>query len=103
MSLFKRKKKEEEVDNRTDIEKTFEEKGQKIGRKTGTIVQKGVDKFEQVKQKLENDGTIDKFRDFSNKVDDKIDNVVNKVTKATKSAVEKAKSPKKKEEDSFYE
>ena len=35
MGLFKRKKRVEEVDTRSNLEKTFEEKGQKLGKKTG--------------------------------------------------------------------
>ena len=102
MGLFKKKKKEEEIDDRTEIEKSFEEKGQKIGRKTGALVQKGVDKIEGVKQKLESDGTMDKLRDASSKVDEKIDSVVNKVTSKTKQVVSKVKKNKDQPDDDFY-
>jgi len=102
MGLFKKKKKEEEIDDRTEIEKSFEEKGQKIGRKTGALVQKGVDKIEGVKQKLESVGTMDKLRDASSKVDEKIDSVVNKVTSKTKQVVSKVKKNKDQPDDDFY-
>ena len=91
MGLFKRRKKVE-VDERSQIEKTFEESGQKIGRKTGELVQKGVNKFDEVKQKLEVDGTMDKIRDASSKVDEKIDEVVNIVSKKTKDVIDKVKN-----------
>lgn len=105
MGLFRKKKKEEEIiDTRTKIEKSFEEKGQKFGKKAGEIVQKGVDKYDQVKQKLEDDGTMDKVRNVGNKIDDTIDKVVDEVTKQTKKAVSKVKKkPQEKEEDLFYE
>lgn len=103
MGLFKKKKTEEVIDDRTKIEKSFEESGQKIGRKTGAIVQKGVDKIEEVKQKLESDGTMDKIRDASSKVDEKIDKVVSGVSKKTKEVVSKVKNKNKKAEDNFYE
>jgi len=102
MSLFKRKRQIEE-DPRSEIEKKFEEKGQKIGLKTGSIVQKGVDKYEKVKNKLEDDGTLDKIRDFGNKIDDKIDQVVDTVTQKSKEVVTKIKKKKDVEtSDDFY-
>jgi len=105
MGLFKRKKKEEEViDTRSKIEKNFEEKGQQFGKKAGEIVQKGVDKYDQVKQKLEKDGTMDKVRNVGNKIDDTIDKVVDEVTKQTKKVVKKVrKNPETKEEEIYYE
>lgn len=105
MSIFKRKKEEEVVDTRSELEKKFEEKGQIIGRKTGTIVQKSVDKLSGVKEKLEQDGTMDKLRNLSDKVDDSIDKVVDKVTKKTKqftSKEQKDKKPEVKNEDDLY-
>lgn len=106
MKLFK--KKEEVVeDPRTELEKKFEEKGQTIGRKTGVIVQKSVDKISKVKDKLEHDGTMDKLRNFSDKVDDQIDKVVDKVTKKGKELSKKSSTKKEitkdKEEELFYE
>jgi uncharacterized protein YdcH (DUF465 family) len=103
MSIFKKKKNIVVYDDRTKIEKTFEEGGQKFGRKTGEFIQKGVNKIEEVKEKLESDGTMDKIRDASSKVDEKIDKVVNKVSKKTKEVVSKVKKTKVKPEDDFYE
>ncbi len=104
MGLFKRKKKEENIDTRTKIEKSFEEKGQSIGKKTGEIVQKGVNKFDEVKQKLEDDGTMDKIRGVGNKIDDTIDNVVDEVTKQTKKIITKTKKKTKQNtENTHYE
>lgn len=102
MSLFKRKQKIEVVDDRTDIEKSFEDSGQKFGRKTGELVQKGVNKIEGVKQKLESDGTLDKIRNASAKVDKKLDDAINSVSNKTKQVVEKVKKNNKDKEDNFY-
>lgn len=102
MGIFRRKKKEVEIDTRTKVEKSFEEKGQAIGRKTGKLVQRGLNKVEEVKQKLEQDGTMDKLRDFSNKVDDTIDKVVDKVSKETKKVVKKSKDKKESNEEDYY-
>ena len=53
MALFKRKKKEEVVvDPRTEIERTFEEKGQALGKKAGELVQKGKDGQHSLSGKL---------------------------------------------------
>ena len=101
MGLFKRKKEVEVVDTRTDVEKKFEEKGQELGAKTGTVVQKGLNKFEQVKSKIKEEGTLDKIKDYSNKVDDKLDKFVDKVAKKGKDIKEKV--VKKKKEKDFYE
>lgn len=105
MGLFKRRKKEEEVvDTRTKIEKTFEEKGQHIGRRTGEFVQKSVNKFEEVKQNLEEKGAMDKLRDVGNKIDDTIDKVVDEVTKQTKKVLDASKKKTTtKEDDMYYE
>lgn len=106
MKLFKRHQEPEVVDTRTEIEKTFEEKGQVIGRKTGKVVQKSVDKIQTVKTKLEEDGTMDKLRRFSDTVDDKIDHVVNRVVKKGKQLStkrNKQNKPAKDDEELFYE
>ncbi len=95
MGLFKKKKIEQE-DTRTELEKTFEEKGRSAGAKTGMFVQKSVDKINEVKEKLERDGKLDKLRELGHKVDDKIDGVVDKVSKKGKQVVNKVKkNPKK--------
>ncbi len=104
MGLFRKKKKEEEIDNRTKVERSFEEKGQKLGKSTGELVQKGINKYDQVKRKLEKDGTMDKIRNAGNKIDDTIDKVVDEVTKQTKKVVKKVqKKPETKTEDNYYE
>ena len=51
MGLFGRKNKKV-VDERTDLERKFEDVGQVAGKKTGKFVQKSVDKFEKVKEDL---------------------------------------------------
>lgn len=94
MSLFKRKKKEVEIDTRSDIERKFEETGQELGRKTGTLVQKGVDKYTDVKQSLEDNGTMDKLRNVQEKIDDKIDNVVDVVSTKSKEVINKISKKK---------
>lgn len=101
MGLFKRKKQEVILDTRTDIERKFEEKGQAIGAKTGSFVQKGKDKLDEVKEKLREDGTLDKMKNLSTKVDDKIDQVVDAVSKKGKEV--KDKITKKKDIDSTEE
>ncbi|GEM_PF-1457574 len=107
MKLFKKKEREEVIiDTRSELEKRFEEKGQEIGRKTGTIAQKTVDKIHQVKQKLEDDGTMDKLRTISDKIDDTIDNVVDKAVKQGKRLKKKSKSSKSeegKDDELYYE
>ena len=77
MGLF-RKKKEIVVDERTNIEKTFESKGQKIGKETGELVQKGVDKINKLKDKYD--------------VDDKVEDIIEKATNKSKNVYKKAKS-----------
>lgn len=107
MKLFKRKEVEVEVDPRTPLEKQFEVKGQELGRKTGTLVQRTVNKIHKVKEKLETDGTMDKLRHFSDKIDDKIDSTVDKVTKKGKQLSTKVRAkktvPEEPEEELFYE
>ena len=102
MGIFKRKQKEEEIDNRTEIEKKFEEKGQTLGRKTGTIVQKSVNKFDSIKQSLEEKGTMDKVRNVQNKIDDAVDKVVDSVSHQAKKVTTKF-SKKDTQQDNFYE
>lgn len=106
MRLFKKKPVEDDIDPRTPIEKQFEEKGQEIGRKTGTLVQRAVNKVHHVKQKLETDGTMDKLRNFSDKIDDTIDATVDKVAKRGKQLSSKKnqkKQPSTSEEELFYD
>ena len=91
MSIFKRKKQVEVVDERTELEIAFEEKGQQVGIETGKIVQKGVDKYKEIKDKIDKDERFDKVRDFKDKSVKAVDDVVEKVTKKVDKVVEKAK------------
>jgi ElaB/YqjD/DUF883 family membrane-anchored ribosome-binding protein len=92
MKLFGKKKKEDPIDDRTPVEKRFEDTGQKVGKKAGEIAQKGLNKFNEVKDQLEEDGTIDKVKEkatkaakktdeFFKKAEDKAAQAVKKVTK----------------------
>jgi len=104
MKWFKKKEEDVIIDDRTELEKTFEEKGKTIGKKTGKVVQKGVDKLHQVKTKLEQDGTMEKFRRISDKFDDTVDSVVDKVAqKGRKFVSKKNKTTQESSEDTFYE
>ena len=90
MSLFKRKnKKEEEI--RTDLEKKFEDVGQEAGKKTGVFVQKSINKFEEVKVKVNADDKMEKVKEFALKAEDKLDDLVEKATKTTKKTYNKVK------------
>jgi hypothetical protein len=51
MGLFKKRKKEI-IDERTDLEVSFEEKGQKIGKGTGEFVQKSINKINELKENM---------------------------------------------------
>lgn len=89
MGLFKRKKKQEE--EQTDLEKKFEDVGQEAGKKTGVFVQKSIDKFEEVKVKVNADEKMEKVKEFALKAEDKIDEIVDKATKASKETYDKVK------------
>ena len=52
--------------------------------KTKELVEKSRSKFEEVKQNLENKGTMDKVRNVQLKIDDTIDSVVDSVSKQSK-------------------
>ena len=67
MKLFGKKKKEEPMDDRTPIERKFEEKGQEIGKQAGVLAQKGVDKFNEVKDRLDEEGKLDGIKSFTEK------------------------------------
>lgn len=86
MGLF-RKKKEVEIieviDERTDIERNFEEKGQEVGKKTGVFVQKSVNKMNDVKEKIHVDETIEKAKVFASKAATKTKEKINKVKSKT--------------------
>ena len=90
MGLFNRKKKKV-VDDRTKVEKRFEDAGQVAGKKTGEFVQKGLDKYEEVKVKVKADDKIEKVKEIALKAEDKIDEFVGKAAKVSKETFEKAK------------
>jgi ElaB/YqjD/DUF883 family membrane-anchored ribosome-binding protein len=80
MALFKKKRiKEDPIDDRTVIEKRFEESGQKLGKVLGELTQKGVNKFHEVKGNLEEDGTLDRVRERTKEIRDKTQNVVDDI------------------------
>ncbi|MBN2605135.1 MAG: hypothetical protein JXR62_04840 [Bacilli bacterium] len=94
MGLFNKRKKVEvveEVDLRTDIERKFEETGQKVGQKTGVFVQKSVNKINDVKEKINADGTIEKVKEFAVKTEQTVDEFVEKATTKTKGTINKVK------------
>lgn len=90
MGLFGRKKKIE-VDERTDLERKFEDVGQVAGKKTGEFVQKSVDKFEKVKVKVKADEKMEKVKEFVGKAEDKVDQLVGKAADASKKTYVKVK------------
>lgn len=91
MGLFKKRKKEV-IDERTDLEVSFEEKGQKIGKETGKIIQKSIDKINKLKGKYETDGKIEKAKDIAEKAEQKVEDFVDKVSQKGKDVIEKVKS-----------
>ena len=90
MGLFKKRKKE--VDERTELEKSFEEKGQQIGKDTGKFVQKSIDKINELREKYDADEKVEKVRDFAEKAEQKVEVIVEKAAKKGKDVVEKVKS-----------
>jgi len=92
MGLFNRKKKEEEVvDLRTDLEKKFEHTGQVAGKKTGEFVQSSINKIEEVKVKVKADEKIEKVKEFASKAEVKIEEIVVKAKNSTKETFGKVK------------
>ena len=91
MSIFKKRKKEEDVDVRTDLEKSFEETGQKVGKSTGEFVQKGIDKMNELKDKFETDDKFEKARDIKDKSVKAVDEFVGKAKVKVEEVVEKVK------------
>jgi hypothetical protein len=91
MGLFGRKKKIEEEDLRTDLEKKFEHTGQVAGKKTGEFVQGSINKIEKVKEKVKADEKIEKVKVFASKAEEKIEEVVVKAKNSTKQTYGKVK------------
>ncbi|MBU1020231.1 MAG: hypothetical protein KJ847_03380 [Firmicutes bacterium] len=100
MGLFNKRKKVEiveEVDFRTDIERKFEETGQKVGKQTGVFVQKSVDKINEVKEKVNADEKMEKVKEFASKAEQSVDEFVGKATTKTKETFDKVKGKVSKE------
>lgn len=91
MALFKWKKNKNVVDERSDLEKKFEDVGQEAGKKTGEFVQKSIDKFEEVKVKVNADDKMDKVKELVGKAEDSLDELVGKATKVSKDTYVKVK------------
>jgi hypothetical protein len=99
MKLFGKKKVEDPIDDRTPLEKSIEEKAQKIGKKAGSLAQKGLNKVQDVKGQLEESGTIDKVKTATNKVAKKTDELFTKAEEKVSEAVENVKTKIKKEDE----
>ena len=91
MGLFKFKKKQTVIEERSDIERKFEEAGQIAGKKTGEFIQKSIDKFEDVKVKINADDKMEKVKELVSKAEDKVDQIVDKATKVSKDTYDKVK------------
>lgn len=91
MGLFKKRIKED-LDKRTDLEKSFEEKGQTIGKETGKFVQKSIDKINELKEKYDADDKIDKVKEFAVRAEGKVDEIVERATKRGKEVINKVKN-----------
>ena len=89
MSIFKKKKKIEVVDERTELEKSFEDKGQEIGLETGKFVQKGVDKVNELKEKYNTDEKMVKVKEKIDEIVDKTKVKVEQVKEQVKDKVKK--------------
>ena len=89
MGLFRKKKKTEI--QKTEIETKFENKGQQVGLKTGQVVQKSINKANELKVKYNADDKIEKVKNIAKKVDQKVDEAIEVVVGKTKEVVEKAK------------
>ena len=94
MRLFGKKKKEEELYERSNLEKKFEETGRKVGEKTGKVAQKGVDKYQKIVADLEESGKLDKVREVTNKAVEKTDEFFVKAEEKITEVVEQVKRKK---------
>ena len=91
MGFLKRRVKKE-IDKRTELEKTFEEKGRNVGAKIGELVQKNVYRLDDLKEKYDADEKIEKIKDFTEEATQKGKEVIEKATQKGKEVVEKIKS-----------
>ena len=94
MSLFKKKKKDNEVYEQTELEKKFEETGRKVGEKTGKVAQKSVDKYREIVADLEESGKLDKVREVTSKAVEKTDELFAKAEGKISEVVEQVKKKK---------
>lgn len=100
MRLFgKRKDKETYPENKTDLERKFEETGRKVGETAGKVTQKGVDKYREVVANLEESGKLDKVREVSAKVTEKTDEFFVKAEEKITETVEKVKNKNQKKDE----
>lgn len=97
MKIFGKRKQPDSIDDRTRIEKTFEEKGQEIGKRAGELAQKGVNKFNEVKDRLDTEGKLDKVYDLSDKASEKSKSIIEKVTNKSKEVYDKTLNKNKDE------
>jgi len=95
MKLFGKKKTEEQdLYERTSLEKKFEETGRKVGEKTGKVAQKGVDKYHDIVAGLEESGKLNKVRETTNKAAKKTDEFFAKTEEKISEVVEQVKRKK---------
>lgn len=99
MKLFGKKKQEEQYEEKTNLERNFEERGRKVGEKTGKIAQKGVDKYKKVVSNLEESGKLDKVREVSAKVAEKTDEAFVKAEEVITDVVGQVKGKMKKKDE----
>lgn len=90
MGLFKKGKKDR-LDEKTDLELSFEEKGQKIGKETGEFVQKSINKVNKMKKNYDTVSKIGKVRGFAGKAEQRVEKLVEKADQKRKDVVEKVK------------
>lgn len=90
MKLFGKKKKDDKYpEQKTDLEKKFEEVGRKVGEATGKVTQKSVDKYKEVVANLEESGKLDKVREVRDKVAEKTDEFFVKAEEVITDTVDK--------------
>ena len=98
MKLFRNKDESEAVDERTELEKKFEEAGRKAGRTTGKAAQKGMSSIQNIVSSIEESGTIEKAREATKKMKNVTEETLNKVDKKVKDAINSV-TQKNQEED----
>lgn len=94
MGLFRRNKQEVVIDDRTELEKKFEETGQKVGKKTGVVVQKTLNKASELKEKHQLDDKMKQVKKLASKAEDKLDEVVDTLTQKGKEVYQKVSKGK---------